>query len=113
MSRDRSNIVRGLLILIAIAGHNGAITYSLLCTNQIFNYFNVPCLLLHSLVCDTKPFALPIILDGPVNCVPYAAFIAISCCEAAFGYCSVRSRRDVERHSRDISGLLQFRIPTA
>jgi fucose 4-O-acetylase-like acetyltransferase len=78
-SRATIDVVKGILILVVVAGHNEAITHNCLWLRQVFYYFNVQCFLLLSSLLDTQPFTWPMIRDRAVRyLVPYAWFLAIT-----------------------------------
>jgi len=77
-SRDRIDIVKGMLILAVIVGHNEAMTYNFPWLRQLLYYFHVQCFFLLSSFLDTKPFSLPWLRDRAVRyLVPYAWFVGL------------------------------------
>lgn len=81
--RNRIDVVKGILILAVIVGHNEAITYNAPWVRQLLYYFHVQCFFLLSSFLDTKPFDLRWLRDRAVRyVVPYAWFLGL--CSIAY-----------------------------
>lgn len=79
MERDRVDIVKGILMLAVIIGHNEAITYSHPWLRQLLYYFHVQCFFLLSSLLDTKPISRKLVADRAVRyLVPFVLFMLIS-----------------------------------
>lgn len=73
------DVVKGVLILVVIAGHNEGLMQHALWLRQLFYYFNTQCFFLLSSLLDTKPFSLQLLRDRAVRyLVPFVWFMALA-----------------------------------
>jgi fucose 4-O-acetylase-like acetyltransferase len=81
-SEKKSNaidVVKGILILVVIAGHNEGLVQHALWLRQLFYYFNTQCFFLLSSLLDTKPFSMQLVRDRAIRyLVPFVSFLAIA-----------------------------------
>lgn len=79
VERDRIDIVKGILMLAVIVGHNEAITYFSPSLRQCLYYFHVQCFFLLSSLLDTKPLSRKLVADRAVRyLVPFVLFMLLS-----------------------------------
>ena len=84
MSKDTRSanvydVLKGILILVIIAGHNEAICWWSPALRQVFYYFNVQCFFILSVILDRRPFSTQFLIDRAVRyLVPYGVFMAIA-----------------------------------
>lgn len=80
MRSDRVfDVLKGILILVIVAGHNEAIAYRWPALRQLFYYFNVQCFFMLSFVLDKKPFCTAFLRDRFVRyLVPYCVFMGVA-----------------------------------
>jgi fucose 4-O-acetylase-like acetyltransferase len=70
------DLVKGLLILVVIAGHNEGLMQHALWLRQLFYYFNTQCFFLLSSLLDTTPFSRGLLRDRAVRyLVPFGWFL--------------------------------------
>ena len=82
-NRSEIDIIKGILIVSVVVGHNEAIAYNAPWLRKLLYYFHVQGFFLLSALLDTKPFSWPLIRDRGVRyVVPYAAFLTL--CWTAF-----------------------------
>lgn len=85
------DVLKGILILVIVAGHNEAIAYRWPQLRQVFYYFNVQCFFMLSVVLDRKPVSATFLRDRCVRyLVPYGVFMAL----AAAAYLPLRGLPD-------------------
>jgi len=73
------DLLKGILILVIIAGHNEAITCRWPSLRHVFYYFNVQCFFMLSFVLDRKPFSAGFLRDRAVRyLVPYVMFMMVA-----------------------------------
>lgn len=73
------DIVKGVLILIVIAGHNEALMQSAPWARRLFYYFNTQCFFLLSSLLDAKLLSRQLIRDRAVRyLVPFACFMIVA-----------------------------------
>lgn len=83
LDRRRIDLLKGVLIVSVVVGHNEAIAYNFPWLRQLLYYFHVQCFFLLSSLLDTKPFSWPLLRDRAVRyLIPYAAFLTF--CWTAF-----------------------------
>jgi fucose 4-O-acetylase-like acetyltransferase len=73
------DVVKGVLILVVIAGHNEGLMQHALWMRQLFYYFNTQCFFLLSSLLDTKPFSMRLLRDRACRyLVPFFSFLVIA-----------------------------------
>jgi fucose 4-O-acetylase-like acetyltransferase len=73
------DVIKGVLILVVIAGHNEALMQHALWVRQLFYYFNTQCFFLLSSLLDTKPFSMRFLRDRAIRyLVPFVTFLVIA-----------------------------------
>lgn len=73
------DIVKGVLILVVIAGHNEGMMQHALWARRLFYYFNTQCFFLLSSLLDTKPFSGQLLRDRAIRyLVPFVWFMLLA-----------------------------------
>jgi fucose 4-O-acetylase-like acetyltransferase len=73
------DVVKGVLILVVIAGHNEGLMQHALWARQLFYYFNTQCFFLLSSLLDMKPFSMRLLRDRAIRyLVPFVSFLLIA-----------------------------------
>jgi fucose 4-O-acetylase-like acetyltransferase len=73
------DVVKGVLILVVIAGHNEGLMQHALWARQLFYYFNTQCFFLLSSLLDMKPFSMRLLRDRAIRyLVPFVSFLVIA-----------------------------------
>lgn len=73
------DIVKGVLILVVIAGHNEGMMQHALWARHVFYYFNTQCFFLLSSLLDAKPFSGQLLRDRAVRyLVPFSWFMLVA-----------------------------------
>ncbi len=76
---DAIDVVKGVLILVVIAGHNEGLMQHALWLRQLFYYFNTQCFFLLSSLLDRKPFSMQLLRDRACRyLVPFVSFLVIA-----------------------------------
>lgn len=79
MGRNSVDVVKGLLVLAVIVGHNEAVTHSQPWLRQILYYFHVQCFFLLSSHLDVKPLTKRLLIDRAVRyLVPFGLFMLLA-----------------------------------